>query len=537
MNKVTWKEYIDLFESLGEIKECVTLSEPDMPIKGLTYDSKMVEEGTLFVCKGANFKKQYLFDAINQGATCYVSQIDYAKDEDDPEMAKKLKEMPHVIVNDIRRCMPDMARLFYDYAENKIEKVGVTGTTGKTTTSYCIKAIYDVYLSSLGKEPMGIFSSAELHDGKTVELAPNQTTPEAFELHRRFYNLCESNRDHLVMEVSSQAIKYGRTTGIKFEGAIFTNISNDHVSDKEHPSYEDYLETKINIFKQAKIAVVNLACDDVDKVLEGAKCCEKIVTFAATRQIQDELIAKPTNTINKNNEDLSKADYRLVAVDETVDNLIFTIEGPGFTEDFEMPMHGIFNAFNALAAIAYCHTKGISIEQIKEGISKAVTPGHMVMVKSPDERIISFIDYAHNGISYETLFKSAKRLYPDRRLVCVFGSTGGKAINRRFDIGRAVGKYCDMAYITMDCPYNEPVSKIAADIAEGVKSANGKWVIIEDRAQAIRQAAFDAVEPTVICMTGRGVEDCQNIGNDLVPYITDGEIIQAAYDEIYKVEK
>ncbi len=530
----TWIDFIKVFEELNEINICVTGPKTDMQITNLTYDSNQVCEGTLFVCKGANFKKQYLVDSLDKGAIAYVSQIDYASEETDPALKKRLENVPHVIVNDIRRCMPDMARMFYNYAEDKLEKVGVTGTTGKTTTSYCIKAIYDVYLASLGKEPMGIFSSAELHDGKTIELAPNQTTPEAFELHRRFNNLVESNREYLVMEVSSQALKYGRTTGIKFEGAIFTNISNDHVSDKEHPSYEDYLNTKINIFKQAKIAVVNLACDDVDKVLEGAKCCEKVVTYAATRELQDELIAKPSNTINKNNEDLSKADYRLVAVDETVDNLTFTIEGPDFKEDFEMPMHGIFNAFNALAAVAYCHAKGISIEQIKEGISKAVTPGHMVVVKSPDERIISFIDYAHNGISYETLFKSAKRLYPDRRLVCVFGSTGGKAINRRFDIGRAVGKYCDLAYITMDCPYNEPVSKIAADIAKGVESVNGKWVVIEDRAEAIRQAAFDAVEPTIICMTGRGVEDCQNIGNDLVPYITDGEIIQAAYDEIYK---
>lgn len=533
MNKTTWKEYLDLFKRLDEINECVEGENPDMQILNLTYDSNQVSEGTLFVCKGANFKKQYLFDAIKAGATCYVSQIDYAKEETDENMAKLLSEMPHVIVKDIRKTMPDMARLFYNFAEDKIKKVAVTGTTGKTTTSYCVKAIYDTYLASQGKEPMGIFSSAELHDGKGIELAPNQTTPEAFELHRRFNNLVESNRDHLVMEVSSQAIKYDRTTGIKFEGAIFTNISNDHVSEKEHPSYEDYLGTKLRIFNQAKVAAVNLAADDVDKILEAASKCEKVVTFAATREIQEELIAKPSATFYKNNEDLSKADYRLIAVDETVDNLTFTIEGPGFKEDFEMPMHGIFNAFNALAAIAYCHTQGISIEQIKEGIANAITPGHMVRVSSPDNRIISFIDYAHNGISYETLFKSAKRLYPDRRLVCVFGSTGGKAINRRYDIGRAVGKYCDMAYITMDCPYNEPISKIAKEIAVGVDSVNGKWVIIEDRAQAIRQAAFDAVEPTVICMTGRGVEDCQNIGNELVPYITDGEIIQAAYDEIY----
>lgn len=527
-NDITWKNFIDILDNLGEIKEHVMGDEPNMLIKHLTYNSQEAKEGTFFVCKGAYFKKEYLEDAIKKGATCYASEIDYAKDDEN------LKKVPHVIVKDIRNCMPHMARAFYKFPEDTLTKIAITGTSGKTTTAYCVKGIYDAYLKANGKNPMGMFSSVEIDDGKSVELSPNQTTPEAFELYRRFLNVYESKREYVVMEVSSQALKVGRTTGIAFDTAIFTNISNDHVSSVEHPTYEDYLETKLKIFKQTKNAVINIGSDEINKILDAASSCEKIVTFAATKELEKTISAKPQCTLNENNEDLSKADYKLLRVDENPEGLIYTIEGPNFKEDFTMPMYGLFNAMNALAAVAFCHSKGIDVKYIKEGLANVSVPGHMQKYESPDKKIIAFVDFAHNGISFESVFKSIKRIFPERKITCVFGSTGKKAVNRRLDMGKVAGAYCDMSYLTMDSPDDEKVVDIANDIAKGVSEHGGKYTIIEDRIEAIRKAVVDVEEPTVLCILGRGAEEAQIVNHEHVSYISDGEVIKNIFKEIYK---
>ncbi len=530
----SWIEFIKIFERLDEINICVTGPDTDMQILGLTYDSKKVNKGTLFVCKGINFKKQYLIDALDSGAIAYVSQVDYAAQENDLQLKKRLASTPHVIVKDIRKCMPDMARVFYKFPEDQLKKVAITGTAGKTTSAYCVKKIYDEYLAANNKNPMSMFSSVEIDDGKSVEFSPNQTTPESFELYRRFLNVYESKREYVVMEVSSQALKVGRTSGIEFETAIFTNISNDHVSSVEHPTYEDYLETKLKIFKQAKNAVINIGSDDIDKILDAASSCEKIVTYAATKELEKTISAKPQCTFNENKETLSKADYKLLSVNEGQEGLTFTIEGPDFKEEFTMPMLGTFNAMNALAAVAYCHSSGVEVAHIKSGLAKVSVPGHMQKFTSPDNKIIAFVDFAHNGLSVETVLSSVKRLYPDRKIVSVFGSTGTKAVNRRLDMGRAAGPNCDMCYLTMDSPDNESVIDIAKDIAKGVEEKGGKYIIVEDRIDAIRKAAMDIKEPAVLCVLGRGAEEMQIIDHKAVPYMSDSKIIEKIYKEIYK---
>ncbi len=463
----------------------------DTIITGLTFNSKDVTPGTLFICKGASFREEYLVDAIQRGAVCYVSETLYHS-----------VDAPAILVSDIRRSMPYLADLYFGAPATQLHLTGVTGTKGKSTTTYYLKSILDDYLNSRNEPESAVISSIDTYDG-VIRKESRLTTPESVELMRHFRNAVDSHIDFLTMEVSSQALKYNRVDEITFDVGIFMNISEDHISPIEHPTMEDYFASKLRLFSQTRTALVCSDTDRFEDVMEAAGESDRVITFG-TRE----------------GSDVYGYEIRKVGTETH-----FRVRCDRFDEEFILTVPGLFNVQNALAAIAAANIYGIPVEYIRSGLYRARSKGRMESFTSEDGKIIAIVDYAHNKLSFETLFSSMKEEYPDRSIVAVFGCPGKKALVRRKDLGTIAGQYCKKVYLCAEDPGEEPVEEISRDIAQYITCP---VEMIEDRGEAIRAAIAAAEEPTLILITGKGDETRQKYGNVYVDCKSDIELTKEA---------
>ncbi len=481
------QSFIDLFD-----ENCIMVEnncDIDVDIESISYNSREVTENTLFFCKGAHFKEQFLRDAINKGAVAYVSVKKYDVDA------------PCIVVSDIRKALYSSANFFYNNAWEKLNLIGITGTKGKSTTAYYIKYILDEYLIKNGGKESGLASTLEIYDG-LVRKESTLTTPEPFELHKHFNNAVESKTDFFTMEVSSQALKYGRTEGVNFRIGCYLNIGIDHISAVEHPDFEDYFNSKMKLFSQCETAVVNMDSDKSKDVLECAKAAKNVVTFS---------------TKNEN------ADVYGYNIHKVGSNTVFTVRTRDFTEEMTLSMPGLFNVENALCAIGVAWILGISPEYIRNGLYNAKTAGRMEIYESRDKKIAVIVDYAHNKLSFENIIESAKKEYPGRKISILFGCPGNKALIRRKDMGEVSGKLADFVYITEDDPAEETVEDICNEIAGYVIGVGGKdkFKIICDRATAIKAAIEDCEGENVVILAGKGAETHQKRGLVSEDYASD----------------
>ncbi len=495
--------YIELLKQEGLLVESYVI-DPTLAIEHITYNSKDTRANTLFACKGAAFKKEYLDEAVDNNIACYMSQVKY-------DIKKPIN---YIIVKDVRKAMAFVADAFFDKAYSKLNLVGITGTKGKSTTSYFIKYILDEYLHSTSKKESGIVSSIEVYDG-IIKKESHLTTPEAFELHKHFDNAVGSGIEYFEMEVSSQALKYDRVLGVTFDVGVFLNISEDHISPIEHSDYDDYLDAKLKLFEQSNLAVVNINTDNKDRVLEAAKKSPSQVTFGF-----DEA-----------------ADYYGYNIKKQNHAITFMCRAKSFDTKFRLTMPGLFNVENALAAIAVCDHFNIPIKYIKKGLEKARASGRMEIFSTPDQSIIAIVDYAHNRLSFEKLYQSTLEEYKGRKIITVFGCPGGKAYNRRFELGDLAGKYSDKVYLTAEDPGYESVYDISKEIKKHVTKYPCECHIIEDRGQAIRAAILEAEPNSIILITGKGNETRQKIGSDYVPCPTDSDYAKLYLAEVAEREK
>lgn len=473
----------------------------DTLITGLTYNSKDVTPGTLFICKGASFKEEYLLEALDRGAVCYVSETLYHK-----------VDAPAMLVSDIRRSMPFLANLFFGEPATQLHLTGITGTKGKSTTTYYIKAILDDYLASRQEPESAVISSIDTYDG-VIREESRLTTPESVELMRHFRNAVDSHIDFLTMEVSSQALKYNRVDEITFDVGVFMNISEDHISPSEHPTLEDYFASKLRIFSQTRTALVCSDTDRYEDVMGAAQEADRVITFG-TKEGSDVY-----------GYDIRKGDG------ET----LFRVRCERFDEEFSLTVPGLFNVENALAAIAVCNVYGIPVEFIRSGLRRARSRGRMECFTSADKKIVAIVDYAHNKLSFEKLFSSMKEEYPEYDIVTIFGCPGEKALVRRKDLGTISGQYSKKVILCAEDPGKEPVEQISRDIAQYVACP---VEMIEDRGEAIRAAIAGVEKPTVILFTGKGDETRQKYGTQYVPCPSDVEYTEkaiAAYNEAHPV--
>ncbi len=501
MKQYSLSSYRGLLSKLNVLKNENLSSSADVLVSEITYNSKEVVPGTLFVCKGANFKEEYLIEAIERGAVAYVSEVAYDS-----------AAIPAFIVSDVRRAMPYLADLFFDSPSQKLNIVAVGGTKGKTTTTHFIKAIIDAYLKEQQKKESGLISSIKVFDGLSEYPAAN-TTPEAIPLQRYLANAVEAGLDYMVLEVSSQALKYNRVDCIHFDVGIFLNISNDHISPVEHEDFKDYFQSKMKMFEQTDLAVVNQDSDEIEKVLEATKQTKQVVTYSKKK---------------------ADADFFGHAIQNKRLEAVFSIQGPDFNEEFKLAIPGGFNVDNALAAVTTTVSMGIPYTFAKQVLAEVKVPGRMEMWESQDGLVTTIVDYAHNKLSYESLYPALREEYPDAHIVAVFGARGGKALNRRKELVDIVGQYADEAILTMIHPDHENLADINKTLVENLEPYHLPYKIIDDRGEAIREAIRSAEGKTLLVITGRGHEDNQKIQGKYYKTPTDLEYVKMymkEYDE------
>ena len=488
-------EYCDLLDKLGVLAAPLPSGlDFNRTVELVSYHSKEAVPGTLFVCKGAHFKETYLAQAAQKGAFAYVSEIPY------PGV-----DLPCISVRDIRRVLAPLAVKYYNNPSQRVKVIGVTGTKGKSSTAYYLKHILDEFLAPKGKS-CGVISSIDTWDG-VERFESHLSTPEPLELQRHFAHAAASGLEYVVMDVSSQALKYHRTLGTKFAAAAFLNIGTDHISPIEHPDFDDYFQSKLKIFAQAELSCVNLDCDHAQEALEAARsACGTVLTFSRR---------DPAASVY--GRDVRKADG----------DILFGADAAQLSGQYRLTMPGLFNVDNALAAIAVCRGLGIPQEAVRAGLAKARVPGRMEVYSSGNGDVTAIVDYAHNRMSFETLFRSVREEYPGRRIVTVFGCPGKKAFDRRRDLGEISGEYSDLVVLTEEDSGEEDTVSICREIAGHVAGQGCKYDIQPNRGEAIRQAVLSCDRPSVILITGKGAETRQKRGLEYIDTPSDVEYAQA----------
>lgn len=469
----------------------------DADVTEVVYDSRKVTEGCLFICiEGANFDgHEFAADVAQKGARVLIvsKPVDVGTD----------KDVTVIKVENTRYAMAFISAAYFGHPADKLKVIGITGTKGKTTTTYLVKSI----LENAGHK-VGLVGTIEVIIGDTHIHAEN-TTPESYMLQEYFARMVDAGLDTVVMEVSSQALMLHRTQGFVFDYGIFTNLEPDHIGPNEHSSFEDYMACKGLLFKQCKVGIVNGDDAHWEKVTEGHTC--SLETFGLSED--DMLRAEDITLIHKPGE---------LGVDFKVKGLM----------DFEVevPTPGKFSVYNALAAIAICRHFNVDTGNIQKALLNAKVKGRIEMVKVSDEFTL-LIDYAHNAMALESLL-STLREYEPHRLVCVFGCGGNRSKLRRYEMGEVSGKLADFTIITSDNPRFEEPQAIIDDIKTGINRTTGKYIEIIDRKEAIRYAITHGEPGDIVILAGKGHEDYQEIKG--VKYPMDERVL---ISEVLKEER
>ena len=496
------KNFTDAFEKAGLlVTSAYDSSFEEQIVNGVTYNSKEAGPGFLFVVKGAHFKEQYLYDALDSGAVCFVREDDGNIDEHDPK---------GIYVTDIRKAMPIIAETYYGRLSDRLHMIGITGTKGKSTTSYFMRYILDDFMAETGKPHTAICSSIENYDG-VIDEESRLTTPEIMELYRHMDNALKSGIGYMTMEVSSQGLKYDRVDGITFEAGAFLNIGRDHISDIEHPDFDDYLNSKLKIFAHCRKACINLDCDQQERIRKAAQDCPYVITFS------------------QHDDNANVYGYDIVSNEGNVTMRVRLKDVQGaedFDEEIALGIFGTINVEDALAAIALSALLGVPVKHVKAGLKNAVVPGRMEVFRSDDGKRIAIVDYAHNKISYERFFETIKEEFPGKKVLIVFGSAGGKAFQRREELGTIAGMNCVHSIITEEDFGEENVYKICSEIGGYVEAAGGSYEIIADRAEAIKKAVSLTDDDTILFIPGKGRETRLKRGTQYVDAPSDVELVQ-----------
>ncbi len=491
-------DFIATLDNAGILRSAV--GNDGNVVSSVTYNSKEAGEGSLFVCKGAHFRAQYLQDAIDKGASCYVTESEYGLGTDN---------CPEILVSDIRVAMPVIAETFYGKLSDELKLVGVTGTKGKSTTAYFMRYILDDYMAATGGKRTAICSGIDNYDG-VIEEESHLTTPEIMEMYQHMDNALSTGITYLTMEVSSQALKYDRVDGITFAAGAFLNIGSDHISAIEHPDFNDYLESKLRLFSHCRKAAVNLDCEEQDRIHAASKDCPYVITFS-----------QKEGSANVYGYDVKSQEGKVT----------LRVRGRGiegyddFDEEFTLGTFGTINVENALAAISMSALLQVPLEYMVSGLAKAISPGRMEVFYSEDGKRIAIVDYAHNKLSYEKFFETIKDEFPGKKMIIVFGCPGGKAFARREELGTIAGHNCEYSIITEEDYGEEDVNKICREIGEFVAAAGGKFEIITDRVEAIKKAITLMDDDTILFLPGKGRETREKRGIQYIDTPSDADVV------------
>lgn len=446
----------------------------DKEITSLIYDSRKAEAGAVFVCISGAVRDGHDFakEVAEKGCTALIVE----KKVDVPE------DVTLICVKDSRLALAQASAAYFGYPAEKLTTIGITGTKGKTTATYMVRSI----LEASGIKT-GLIGTIETIIGDEKIPSAN-TTPESYLVQEYFSKMVDAGCQCVVMEVSSQGLMLHRVGGFIFDYGIFTNLEPDHIGPNEHSSLEDYIHCKSLLFRQCRQGIFNADDSHLDKILEGHTCKVETYGFGENADIK----AEDVHLFDKGGR-LGVAYHMSGLMDM----------------DVEIDIPGKFSVYNSMTAISICRHFGVKKETILNSLSSIRVKGRVELVPVSSKFTV-MIDYAHNAMSLNSLLTTLKEYNP-KRLVCLFGCGGNRSVDRRFEMGEVSSKLADLTIVTSDNPRNEEPQAIINDIVTGVKRADGKYITIIDRAEAIRYAIENAEEGDVIVLAGKGHEDYQEI--------------------------
>ncbi len=483
----------------------------DKNIVDLVYDSRKAIPDTAFVCMvgAVSDGHGYIKNAIDSG--CNTLIVEKSMEELEKDTVRRIQANPDITViqtGDNRSTLSYMAQALYHYPAKKLTTIAITGTKGKTTTTFMIRTI----LEECGHKT-GIIGTTGVYIGdRRIEI--HNTTPESYDIQMYLAEMVKAGCDSCVMEVSSQALKLNRTAGILFDYSVFTNLSPDHIGEGEHADYAEYVYCKSLLFRQSRHGIFNI--DDK----------EAPVMMKAGNNLG-------THTYGFS----SKADLCAGNIDYIVRGSFI---GIGFDthgsleERFEVNTPGRFSAYNAMAAIMVTRLMGADIKYIKDALTHIFVRGRVESVKISN-RFTLLIDYAHNAMSMESILTTMREYNPNR-IISLFGCGGNRSKLRRYEMGEISGKLADLSIITADNSRFENVLDIIEDIKIGIHKTDGKYVVIPDRKEAIKYSITHAEEGDIILLLGKGHEDYQEIEGVRYPF-DERDIIADILKEIHWTEQ
>lgn len=479
--------------------EVLSGSFHDLEINKLCYDARSVAENDLFICiKGARFDTHSIIpDIIKKGVKVIIVDKDseyVAEGSHSPTVGASCTSPLILAVENTRIALAIISANYFDNPSDKLKIIGITGTKGKTTTAFMIRNI----LMEAGHK-VGMIGTIGIFYGDTHIITDN-TTPESFILQEYFRKMLDMGIEYVVMEVSSQSLKYHRVHGINFYFAIFTNIMPEHIGENEHTDYNDYLESKLKIFEQCENALINAGTNDYDRIINKIKGLAKLAhTNGASPQNVGASSASPIKLFEKK-----------------------------VNRKFNLRIPGEHNLENASLAYEFGKSLGLDDKIIIQALEKTVVPGRIEEVyRDQDFTVIVDFSYEDNGAKklFDVLHKENYK-----RIVAVFGCGGNRSKNRRYGMGEVCGKEADFIVLTADNSRYEKTRDIIRDIETTLTKykkendfENG-YVIIEDRYKAIEYAIKNRKKGDVICVMGKGHEPLMEMNGEKIRFL-DREVI------------
>lgn len=446
----------------------------DIPISHLLYDSRNACPDGVFVCISGAVMDGHTFisDVVMKGVTAVIVE-------------KEVKAPAHVTVirvENTRSALAYMSAAYFGYPAEQLKTIGITGTKGKTTTTYMVRSI----LENSGFKT-GLIGTIETIIGKKV-IKANSTTPESYLVQQYFRDMVNAGCECVVMEVSSQGLMLHRVDGFTFDYGIFTNLGPDHIGPNEHKDLDDYIHCKSLLFQQCRHGIVNMDDDYVEQITDGHTC--DLETFGMSEKA-----------------DFRASDMKLLQKPGLL-GVTYRLSGR-MDMDVEIDIPGRFSVYNSLTAIAICHHFNVPKENILKALTDVHVKGRLETIPiSP--KFTLMIDYAHNAMALESLLLSLKEYHP-KRLVTLFGCGGNRDPHRRYEMGEVSSNLSDLTVVTSDNPRFEEPMAIIDDILIGVRKGPGKYVTIPDRKEAIKYCIDNAEDGDVIILAGKGHEDYQEI--------------------------
>lgn len=483
---------MQLKDLLSGIKYSIIKGNSHININKVEYDSRKVNEGDIFFCI-TGFKvdgHDFALSAVNNGAAVIVCERE--------NVIEGLSDCIVVMVEDSRKALAVASSNFYGEPSKKLKMIGITGTNGKTTSTFMMKAI----LEEAGYK-VGLIGTVANYIGDK-KLASHRTTPESLELHQLLKEMVENDVEYCVMEVSSHSLALSRVYGIEFTVGIFTNLTQDHLD--FHKTFENYYNSKLILFKNSRVSIIN-SDDDY-----GLRILRDISSSKITYGLNNSCTITAGNINMRSN----GTDFLMKYNDKDI--------------NVNLNIPGRYNIYNALGSAAACLNEGVSLLNVQKGLDRVFVPGRCEIVSKHynlDFEII--IDYAHSPDGLENILKTARE-FTNNRLISVFGCGGDRDKTKRPIMGNIASELSDIAIVTSDNPRTEEPLSIIKEILTGIKKDN--YEIIENRKDAIKRAIEIARKGDVVVVAGKGHEDYQELKDKRI-HFDEREVIAEIIKELF----